>query len=62
MGLTDCELRGKSNARNAVRRKRKGEGKVPLCLCDLLLRLLDVWNLKKYTVNGEAGPNPRAVD
>lgn len=27
MGLTDCELRGKGNARNAVRRKRKGEGK-----------------------------------
>ena len=26
MGLTDCELRGKSNVRNAVRRKRKGEG------------------------------------
>ena len=27
MGLTDCELRGKGNARNAVRRKRKDEGK-----------------------------------
>ena len=42
MGLTEYELRVMSNARNAVRRERDGEGKDTSCLCDLLLRLLDV--------------------
>ena len=40
--LTEYELRVMINARNAVRRKRKGEGKETSLLCELLLRLLDV--------------------
>lgn len=40
--LTEYELRVMINALNAVRRKRKGEGKETSCLCELLLRLLDV--------------------
>ena len=40
--LTEYELRVMINALNAVRRKRKGEGKGTSCLCELLLRLLDV--------------------
>ncbi len=45
--LTDCELRGMSNARNAVRRKWKDEGKETSCLCDLLLRCLTFGKHKK---------------
>ena len=40
--LSEYELRVMINALNAVRRERKGEGKETSCLCDLLLRLLDV--------------------
>ena len=42
MGLSEYELRGMSNALNAVRLGRDGEGKDTSCLCELLLRLLDV--------------------
>ena len=41
MGLTEYELRVMSNAWNAVRLERDGEGKDTSCLCELLLRLLD---------------------
>ena len=40
--LTEYELRVMINALNAVRLERDGEGKETSCLCDLLLRLLDV--------------------
>ena len=62
MGLTDCELWGKSNARNAVRRKRKGEGKETSCLCELLLRYLTFWKRKKDTVNFKPTLPPRYVE
>ena len=42
MGLSEYELRVMINALNAVRLERDGEGKDTSCLCELLLRLLDV--------------------